>query len=210
MRTILFCLVLVLFLTQTVYAANRGSDAKSPKEVVILGMTLGKPIGECGLKDCDSWGNVLDRPEGVTCWEKPARFASGFDPSKFIYLKTSLSFAPIGKLYLTPDDTIPPLQRAVEEIQFEFDADHSEDMQQLLPGKFGKPTEVKNDVYENMMGKKLAIQKMYWNIGGNWISLFNRDPGNPASAHFVATCKARVLRESEETKQRRDKDTKRF
>jgi hypothetical protein len=190
-KYIIVILTLVIVLTS---GAITESYAGEVRDVTILGITLGKSLGNVGIRKCEF-------KEDSDCYIKDEH---GTGEYCFTQVRKNLSFDM--SIYVTTfvecDITSP-----IENIDASFDSDDYGKVLSLLISKFGRPHKTKDSVVQNRLGAKYQKIENEWTVRRHWIYLTNRykiDEGRLRVLH-PDELRREQEKSSKDTKSDRDK-----
>ncbi len=163
-------LVLLIALIVSVSVLSFISFGEENKNMTVLGITLGKPLGATGLRECcRSEGTYSFKSydyKDTNCYQITD---CGSDVC-FTQVIPELSFdMTVDVILLDNCDRQSPVQ----EIRAAFGPDDFEKVLSLMIGKFGQPKKTEKSVVQNSVGIKLQKVESFWNKGGLSMYLTN-------------------------------------
>lgn len=183
-----------------------------PEEVSIMGITLGKSLGELNIKECKYKFYVIKRydlvqQEGM-CWQGPSvkRMKSNYVE---IHTLKTLSFTTSTGVFFDEELSEDSFEKhPIMEIKISIGSDRSPEMYKLLKDKFGEPISYEKSIIQNTMGVRFDRFIASWLINGN--SIWFTDMSDIDTGLLRATHKTKVQAQEEVEKEGRVKDKERF
>jgi len=167
-------LILAIAIIASLSVISFISFGEEAKNGTILGITLGKPLGAAGLRECrrseGPYSFKLYDNEDTNCYQ----IIDCESDACFTQVIPELSFdIAIDVILLDNCDRESPVQ----EIRAVFGSGHYEKVLPLVIGKFGKPKKTQESIVQNAMGVELQKVESFWNKRGLSIYMTNRYDG---------------------------------
>lgn len=166
-------IVVLIFSVVIIEAVTVLSFGGENKDITVLGITLGKSLGEAGVPEC-KYKNPLSSDPAYKSYDytdsdcyRETNFSGG---SCFTEVIKELSF-PV-TIYVTLLRECDR-QSPVQEIQVTFHSDNYSKMMLLMKDKFGNPTKTGKSSVQNKMGATFTKLESFWNVKGYYIYLSN-------------------------------------
>ena len=163
-------LILAIAIIASLSVISFISFGEEAKNGTILGITLGKPLGAAGLRECrrteGPYSFKLYDNEDTNCYQ----IIDCESDACFTQVIPELSFdITVDVVLLDHCDRQSPVQ----EIRATFGSSNYEKVLPLMIGKFGKPKKTEKSVVQNSMGVDFQKIESFWNKRGLSMYLTN-------------------------------------